>query len=286
MRYAVYAPNFNDYGAPSRLVELACAAEEAGWDGFFVWDHLAFEPDGRLPVADATVVLAAVAQATTRLRFGAMITPVARRRPWKLFKELATLDHLSAGRVTLGVGLGEPPDLEFAAFGEPSAARERAARLDEGLAILDPLMRGEAVSHHGECYEVETRLAPAALQRPRIPVWVAATLPARAGVRRAARWDGIFPLQVPATLESAVDTSIDWRDWWLDADALARLVDEIGALRGDLDGFDVIASGYGQPPATPAAMAAAGATWWLEWMDTTPGSFADALAHVRRGPPR
>ncbi|MEQ8234099.1 MAG: LLM class flavin-dependent oxidoreductase [Gammaproteobacteria bacterium] len=286
MRYAVYAPNFNDYGEPARLVELACAAEAAGWDGFFVWDHLAFEPDGRLPVADATVVLAAIAQATARVRFGAMITPVARRRPWKLFKEIATLDHLSGGRVHLGIGLGEPPELEFAAFGEPAGGRARAARLDEGMAIVDPLMRGEAVMHQGDCYEVETRLAPATLQQPRVPVWVAATLPARAGVRRAARWDGIFPLRVPASAAADVDSSVDWSAWWLAPDELAALVAELRTLRGDLDGFDVIASGRAAAPAAAAAMAAAGATWWLEWMDTAPGSFNTALARVRRGPPR
>ncbi|MEQ8659634.1 MAG: LLM class flavin-dependent oxidoreductase [Gammaproteobacteria bacterium] len=284
MRYAVYAPNFNDYGEPARLVELACAAETAGWDGFFVWDHLAFEPDGRLPVADATVVLAAIAQATARIRFGAMITPVARRRPWKLFKELATLDHLSAGRVNLGIGLGEPPALEFAAFGEPAGARERARRLDEGMSILDTLMRGEPVSHHGACYDVETRLAPATQQRPRVPVWVAATLPARAGVRRAARWDGIFPLCVPATTDAPVDSAVDWRAWWPTPAVLTAVVDDVLALRGDVAGFDVVASGSAAPPALQAAMAAAGATWWFEWMDTSPGSFVAALARVRRGP--
>ncbi len=290
MKHAVYAPNFNDYGDPARLVELAVASEAAGFDGFFIWDHLVFEAAGRLEVVDATVVLGAVAQATSRIRFGAMITPLARRRPWKLAREMVTLDHLSHGRVTLGVGLGEPAALEFEAFGEDPAAAVRAARLDEGLAIATTLMRGDSLDHQGRYYRVTgARFAPPALQRPRIPVWVAASLPARAGLRRAARWDGVFPVRVPTDFEPGSSLAIDWSQWWPDSAEFGAMVAYVEARRTSRAPFDYVASGRlgeagcGAEPA--AAFAATGATWWCHWVEEARGTFAATLAAVRRGPP-
>ena len=73
-------------------------------------------------------MLGAFAQATERVRLGALVTPLARRRPWKVAKEVVTLDHLSGGRAVVGVGLGEPPDDDFATFGDPSDAARSAPR--------------------------------------------------------------------------------------------------------------------------------------------------------------
>ncbi len=294
MQYAVYAPTFNDYGEPARLIELAQCAERAGYDGFFIWDHLVLEGNGRLEVVDATVMLGALAQATQRLRLGAMITPLARRRPWKLAKELATLDRLSGGRIVLGVGLGESAALEFEAFGEDGSARGRAARLDEGLAIFDALVRGERLTHHGRHYQLQAaQLAPSATQRPRMPVWVAASLPAQAGVRRAARWDGVFPVRVPQSiLDGAPVTALDWSQWWLQPKDFVSLLAELASYRTVSTSFDVLASGrVGHWPAAQArahvaAYAAAGASWWCEWVDESPGTFAQTLAAIERGPPR
>ncbi len=294
MQYAIYAPTFNDYGEPARLVELAQAAERAGYDGFFIWDHLALEPDGRIDIVDATVMLGALAQATSRLRLGAMITPLARRRPWKVAKEMATLDRLSGGRMIFGAGLGEPAGVEFEAFGEDGSARTRAARLDEGLTLFDALVRGERVTHDGRHYRLrDAQLAPRATQQPRMPVWVAASLPARAGVRRAARWDGIFPVRVPrSVLDGAPVTALDWREWWLRPDELGELKAEVLALRDANTPLEVVASGrvtdlgHAEACAAVAAYAAAGASWWCEWVDEAPGSFAATLAAIERGPPR
>lgn len=292
MKYGVYAPTFNDYGEPERLVELAIAAETAGYDGFFIWDHLAIDADGGLELVDATVMLGAIAQATRRIRIGALVTPLARRRPWKFAKEMVTLDRLSDGRVTLGVGLGEPAEVEFVAFGEDGAARTRAARLDEGLAILDPLLRGEYVDHAGSHYTIRhARLAPLPVQLPRMPIWVAATLPARAGVRRALRWDGIVPVRLPRTAAAHVAGATDWSQWWLSADELAVLVGEIEHGHPAGAAFDIVASGriaFERPAtalSTIADYADAGANWWLEWVDETPGSAARTLAAIHRGPP-
>jgi alkanesulfonate monooxygenase SsuD/methylene tetrahydromethanopterin reductase-like flavin-dependent oxidoreductase (luciferase family) len=213
MRHAVGLPNVGDYGDPSLLVDLAGQAEAAGWDGVFVWDHVAYRERG-WPVADPYLTVTAIAAATARVRLGVLASALPRRRPWKLARETATLDLLSGGRLVVGVGLGSQAEEEFAAFGEDGDPRVRADKLDEGLAILDGLWRGEPFSHSGRHYRVaETVFLPRPLQRPRIPVWVAGRWPNRRPFRRAARWDGVFPTHAevghadtmtPAQLEEIV----------------------------------------------------------------------------------
>ncbi len=115
MRFAVSIPPFTD---PNVMVELAVDAEAAGWDGVFVWDHLQWDTHRRLDVHDPWALLAAMAVRTERVVLGTAVTPLARRRPWVLAKQVVTLDHLSGGRAVLGIGLGEPADADFAAFGD------------------------------------------------------------------------------------------------------------------------------------------------------------------------
>lgn len=292
MRTALYAPTCNDYGDPRCLIALAQAAEAAGFDGFFIWDHLVMVPGGRTPLVDATVMLGALAQATRHIRLGAMMTPLSRRRPWKFAKELATLDHLSNGRIVCGVGLGEPVAVDFVPFGEDATPLGRARRLDEGLAILDPLLRGEAVTHDGNHYQLrDARLAPSCRQLPRLPIWIAAAQPAEAGFRRAARWDGCFPIKFPATALASA-TPIDWSGWWLTPSEFSAGVDLIKRLRVGLEiPFEYVASGrlidqQDEATAILTRYAAAGATWWFEWVTDEPGTFERTLEAVRRGPPR
>lgn len=153
MKYAVSVPPFGDSSA---LVGLAAETELAGWDGFFVWDHLHWTRQAAVEVLDAWVLLGAVATATRRLRIGVLVTPLARRRPWKLAKEIVTLDHLSGGRVVVGAGLGAPVTDDFAAFGEETDPRIRAQRLDEGLALLDRFLRASR-SHTRDATTGSTR---------------------------------------------------------------------------------------------------------------------------------
>lgn len=195
MKFAINVPNFGDYADPRVTAALAASAEKAGWDGFFVWDHINAASEPASPMADPWVLLTAVAIATRRVRIGTMVTPVARRRPWKLARETVTLDRLCGGRLILGVGLGFPPESEFTAFGEESDARRRAEKLDEGLEVLTGLWSGEMLDFNGEHYSVSgVRFLPTPVQRPRIPVWVATMYPYRRPLRRAARWDGLVPM--------------------------------------------------------------------------------------------
>ena len=178
MRFGISIPNFAE---PDRLVQLAIATDRNGWDGFFLWDHILADRAEAVPVSEPWTVLAAVATATTHVRLGTMVTPVARRRPWVLARQVTTVDHLSGGRAVLGVGLGVPPDAEYGAFGESAAPRDHAALLDEGLAIIDALWTGDRVDHRGSAHHLDgVRFAPVPVQRPRVPVWSACSLPSRA----------------------------------------------------------------------------------------------------------
>lgn len=285
---AIYASILNEYGDPRRLVELAQEAEAAGYDGFFIWDHLALDPLGMVDVADSTVALAAIAQATSKLIIGPMVMPLARRRPWKVAKEIASLDRLSGGRAVYGFGLGFPADVEFAAFGEDASPKGCAERLDEGLEILDRLLTEESVNHTGTHYQVKnTTFAPRGLQSPRPPIWIGASLPATAGLRRGARWDGSFPVKLPVFSEDEPATR---HDWWLSPEEFRGAADSIKELRGSLSDFALVATGSTEhddeekAAAKLADYAAAGATWWLEWIDEAPDSFETTREFVRRGP--
>jgi alkanesulfonate monooxygenase SsuD/methylene tetrahydromethanopterin reductase-like flavin-dependent oxidoreductase (luciferase family) len=219
---------FGELADPRVLAELASAAEESGWDGFFVWDHIVHRSPARA-IADPWVALAAVACATSRLRIGPMVTPLSRRRVQKVARETVTLDLLSSGRLTLGIGLGSARNGEFEHFGEVTDPRERALLLDQGLADLAGYWAGE--------------FEPLPVQRPRIPVWIAAEWPYRRPVRRALRWDGLFPTGLPGP------------------EALAELVSEVREARPADDPFDMvvtIAPGQDLKP-----WAQAGATWTL-----------------------
>jgi alkanesulfonate monooxygenase SsuD/methylene tetrahydromethanopterin reductase-like flavin-dependent oxidoreductase (luciferase family) len=282
MRYAVNVPNFEEYSDVRTVAALAADAEAAGWDGFFVWDHLAFVKAWKLRVADPWILLTAVALATERLRLGPMVTPLARRRPWKVARETVTLDRLSGGRLVLGVGLGEPPTDEFGSFGEPTDAVVRAAMLDEGLEVLTRLWSGETVSFQGRHYRVEeVAFQPTPVQRPRIPIWVAGAWPRRGPLRRAARFDGSCPLKLDADGELVALEAADVRE-------LRAVVDR---HRPDPAApFDVLVGGT--TPEDPGAaramlepLAEAGMTWWQETVDPRQTDLATFRRRVRQGPP-
>ncbi len=288
------APTINEFSDPQNLVDLAVMAEDAGWDGYFICDHLLLDPDGFLPLADPTVVLSAVAAVTKKVMIGAMVTPISRRRPWKVAKEFASLDQLSNGRVVIGVGLGGL-DQEFSNFDEDPDKKVLAKRTDEGLEIIQRLHTGETVDFAGEIYNVTgARLLPRPTQRPRIPVWVGAMLPAKPGQRRAARWDGIMPHVMPAMLEESQDTTgVDMRVLMQPTpDQIREVVEFTSDLRGSDGVFDIVVSGITEGMDSAAASKTlsdyenAGGTWWLEWLDCgRPGALAQIQQLIQAGPP-
>jgi alkanesulfonate monooxygenase SsuD/methylene tetrahydromethanopterin reductase-like flavin-dependent oxidoreductase (luciferase family) len=265
MRSGLFVPIFDELADPTVVARLSAEAEEAGWHGFFVWDHLQFR--GIREVADSWITLAAIATATNRIRLGPMVTPLARRRPAKVARETATLDRLSGGRLTLGVGLGSDRfGSEFSKTGEELDDRRRASMLDESLEILAAAWSGEPVHHRGEHYVVDgIKFLPRPIQRPGVPVWVAGYVGRAKPLRRAARYDGFFPVNLDHP------------------DQLAEIVAELSALRKGNDGpFDVaVELVHGVDPAPYAAV---GATWWLVGFSWDALSVDQVRSVIRDGP--
>lgn len=282
MKYGIFLPTFTPFGSAQIIASLASEAEQAGWDGVFVWDDVAgVESD----LADPWIALAAAAVATRRVRLGALITPLARRRPWKVARETVSLDHLSAGRLVFGVGTGAG-SAQFGNLGEQPDGRVRAEMLDEGLDVLTGLWRGETFQYEGQHYQLQpTRFCPTPLQQPRIPIWVGGRWPNKRPLARMARWDGMFPLfPVEDTLAEQ-------------GAHLRQMLAEVQALRGpNPAAFEVVVTGVtpaeNEPQAAEicAGFAAAGATWWLEELEPHRGgsallSFEQLRARVLAGPP-
>ncbi|MGH3488080.1 MAG: LLM class flavin-dependent oxidoreductase [Actinopolymorphaceae bacterium] len=259
---------------PRALADLAAAAEDAGWDALFLEDYLVYQGTS-LPTYDPWICLAAVAAKTEHLRMGTTVTPVPRRRPWKLASEAVSLDHLSGGRLILGVGAGDDGDPCMSRVGEPTGARVRAERLDEALSLIARFWTGETVSHHGTHYQMEdVRLSATPVQRPRIPIWVGGDLLVPAVRRRIARWDGSCAYKgTPGTGPHLPITPDD----------VAGLLTLVEGVRGSRTGFDVKVSGSDHPDDI-AALAAAGATWWGRFIP--PMAYAETFAIIRQGPPR
>src|SRR5512133_1899085 len=257
VNFALYVPPFGDYADARTLASLARDAEAAGWDGFFLWDHVAFDWI-TAPIVDPWIACTAIALATSRIRFGPMVTPLARRRPWKVARETVSLDHLSAGRLTLGVGLGGGA-AEFDWLGEPNEMKALGERTDEALDVLNGLWRAEPFHDSGKHYQIkQAHLVPAPCQSPRIPIWVGGFWPNNPPFRRAARWDGVFPL------------ARNQEQLCLSSDEVRAVVGYVRAHRADDTPFDVAHSGF--TPGNDLAKgcdlvgtyAQAGVTWWME----------------------
>lgn len=269
MQHALFLPIFDELADPITVAGLAEEAEEAGWDGVFVWDHLTF----RAPVvdiADPWITLSAMASATERLRIGPMVTPLPRRRPTVVARQTASLDRLSGGRLTLGVGIAGDDYGELSGTGEELDPRRRAAMLDESLEILQAAWSGDPVTHRGDHYLVDgISFRPRPVQQPGIPVWVAVRYGNPRPLRRAARFQGVFPVGVDAP------------------DALAEIVGAVNDLRvqNQATGPYDVAIG-GTPGTDPAPFAAAGATWWMETFGPDHPSVDAVRGALRDGPRR
>ncbi len=260
-------------GPVDEQIEQARAAEAAGWDGVFTWDGI--HVGDQMEVHDPWVLMSAFAMATERVRIGAMIQPLARRRPWKVAREAVTLDHVSHGRFVLCVGLGAPDDSGFGRVGEPTDRRTRAERLDETLAILEGLWSGEPFGFEGEHYRFRPmRFVPTPVQRPRIPVWAVGAWPAERSMTRVARYDGLLPNVLGGGM--------------YDPALIGQMRDWIVEHRGSADGFDIVLEGPldpGDEDDIMRAFEAAGATWWIhsDWEASDPGALA---RRIEAGPPR
>ena len=266
-RHGLFVPPFDALADPVLLARLGAEAEDAGWDGLFVWDHLLYAEPVQA-VLDPWISMAAIAAATSRITLGAMVTPLSRRRPHVIARQAVTLDLLSSGRLVLGFGLGDDGRVgELSRFGEETDARVRAAMLDEGLDVLGQLLSGATVDHRGEHHTADgVQFLPRPFEGRDIPVWIAGRWPRRAPLRRAARHDGAFVI--------GIDTLDDVR----------ALVDTLHAERGTLDGYDVVLQLPSDDHA-PAWAAAPGVTWLLTGVGPYRMDVSTVRSRIAAGPP-
>ena len=277
MQYGVIVPG----GELAALLQMAEEAEAAGWDGVFYWDGICIEGAG--PMYDPWVVLGAMALRTTRVRLGAVLTPVSRRRPWKLARETVTVDHLSGGRLIVPVGLGALDDGGFGKVGEATDRKTRAALLDEGLAILTGLWSGQPFHFDGQHYKVaEMTFLPPPVQQPRIPIWVAGAWPRARSMERALRYDGLLPNKINPDGSHGAITPAD----------IAAMRDYIAEHRPAPTPFDIVWEGEtpGDAPVQAADLVRpwieAGITWWMETRWSRMLEPDVVLTRIRQGPPR
>ncbi len=239
MKHGLFLPLFDELAEPRLVAAIAADAESAGWDGVFVWDHL----DYRAPVtgiADPWVTLAAMAMTTESVRLGPMVTPLPRRRPLKVAREVVSLDRLSGGRVILGVGIGSDRSGEFSHTGEELDTRVRAAMLDEGLQLLRDAWTGQPLDHQGQHYLAEDLFVRPTPLQERLPIWAAVRYGNANPLKRAARHDGVFPI---------------------DIDHPDKLAETLAGLEIPNRPFDVAVGA--QDETDPRPYEAVGATWWM-----------------------
>ena len=279
MRFAINTPNVGLFSDVRLLAQLAHEAEDAGWDGFFLWDHIGSGSDWPWPmqVADPWIALTAMAMTTKRIKIGPLVTPLPRRRPWQVAREAVSLDHLSNGRLILGVGIGSDFAREFSCFGEDGDDKRHAEMLDEGLEVLTKLWSGEAFSYTGKHYQISNALfLPKPLQQPHIPIWLAGIWPNKKPFQRAARWDGISP---------------NGRDHPLTPQDFREMIAYIHERRGDTTPFDVLMVGRTtgvdkeRDREKVSTFAAAGVTWWQEGLNWN-HSLEQVRRRIQQGPPR
>ncbi|MFQ5818911.1 MAG: LLM class flavin-dependent oxidoreductase [Candidatus Heimdallarchaeota archaeon] len=249
------------------LAELAHLAEDVGWDGFFIEDYITHWMAPDAPTVDPWIGLAAIATRTERIRLGTMVTPLSRRRPWKIARETVTLDHLSNDRLILGVGLGGVSDpMNFDRFREVTNIQQRAEMLDESLDIITGLWSGKPFNYHGKHYHIdEVTFQPTPLQKPRIPIWVGGGYPNKGPTARAARWDG------SCMYKETHGTG--WQD--MTPDDVRALKAFVESRRSATTPYDIMVGGRARADNWEKdrlhirSVAEAGATWWLEFIEPT-----------------
>ena len=259
MKYAISLPNGHACGDPASLAKFAALAEASGWDAIFLEDYIVWQGHADAPAFDPWVALAAMAVKTRTIRLGTLVTPISRRRPWKLARETVSIDQLSAGRLVLGIGLGDnTTDTSFSHFGEETNLKRRAAMTDEALQILTGLWGGAPFHFDGQYYQIqEVTFLPPPVQKPRIPIWIGGAWPLKGPTQRALRWDGACFYKLPPEEEMAPQD-------------VRQLATAARQQRQPGTAFDILVGhaawqvnkDRGAERAHIAALAEAGATWW------------------------
>lgn len=282
MRYGLSLPNGGPWGDARTLADLAQLAEDSGWNGVFLEDYIVWQSDQSVPTYDPWIALAAMAMQTKQIRLGTHVTPIARRRPWKVAREAITIDHLSNGRLILGAGLGDTgesvgSDVSFTHFNEMKNAKERSHMLDEALDVIAGLWSGEPFRYEGQYYQVkEVTFLPRPIQSPRIPIWIGGGLPLKGPMQRAARWDGMCPYK--------------HKSHYLMPDDIRTLRDFVRRERGSLQRYEIAVGGsarrtdWDEERERIWSLSEAGVTWWTEYIAPNSGNLETVRGFIKRGP--
>lgn len=275
MKFGIYAPNFgNTFGNPKLITKLAIEAEKSGWDGFFLWDHI-INTEGFPQTVDPFIALTSVAENTEKIHIGTTVTPVPRRRPWKLARETVTLDILSEGRLILGIGLGNPS--EFSVMNEETNPRIMAQMANEQLDILNGLWSGEEFSYTGKHYKIDkVKFLPRPVQRPRIKLWGAGTWPNKGPFKRAAKLDGVVPLKAGSMDPLTPEDFRNIIDYML-SKGLHRPYD-VAKISFEITQID--------DKNTILEYQDAGVNWWLELLSDWTGNYEKIRNIIAKGPSR
>jgi alkanesulfonate monooxygenase SsuD/methylene tetrahydromethanopterin reductase-like flavin-dependent oxidoreductase (luciferase family) len=273
MQFSLNLMNFGYLGDVNTLADVAQEAEDGGWDAIFLWDHVNWTDMGFH--VDPWIALGIIADRTERVKIGTAITPIARRRPIKLAREILTLHRMSGGRFVFGAGSGAWPS-EFDDLGEQHDLRVRADMLDEGLELLKKTWSGESFEHQGTHYQARAQtFCPGGAE---IPIWVGGTWPNRKPFRRAARFDGVMAMNQhfnnPLTLEhvSQIKRFITGHRENEKPFSLAVALNASNDYMADVD--------------RALAYEDAGANWWQEGVYPPAENLDELRKTVRRGPPR
>lgn len=275
MKFGIYAPNFGDtFGSPKLITELAVEAEKAGWDGFFLWDHVIYPDEGSPDLVDPIIALTSVAENTKKIKIGTIVTPLPRRRPWKLARETVTLDIISDGRFILGGGLGNRSELGL--MNEETSPRKMAEMAEEQIEILCGLWSGEEFSYEGKYYKLDkAKFLPRPVQKPRIKIWGAGTWPKKGPFRRAVKLDGVVPLSVDYSTPLTPD---DFRNMM-----------EYMKKHGLCEPYDIVEISFDATKSSEKKRSIlefqdAGVNWWLELVSDWNGSFDKIKDIITQGP--
>ncbi len=273
-KFGIYIANYGISNDPQDYIDLAILGENNGWDGFFLWDHVFLSSNKTQPFLDPWIILSAVAVKTKRIKLGTTVTPLARRRPWIIAKQVSTLDHLSKGRMILGVGLGI--DLDFSNFGENTDLLIRSEKLDESLHILKGLWANKPFTFKGKHFNIkEVEFFPKPFQ-DKIPIWVGGHWPNfKKPFQRAAQYDGVFPLKMGG------DENLSPNDY-------KEIIQYLKQYRSSFDSYDIIkpivTTGIKEEDEWINDYLNIGITWFVESMWPERDSLDNFKKIIARGP--
>lgn len=273
MKYGIALP----YSNAHTVARLSQLAEEAGWDGCFLGDAIWCE--------DPMIGLAAAAMTTRRIRLGTMITPAPLRIPWKLASESLALDHLSEGRLTLGLGAGAVWMGWHAFPDEVTDTKARAEMLDETIDILTLLYQRKQFDYDGRHYHLKLtqmdlmHYPPKPVQQPRVPLWCVGIWPREKSMQRTLKCDGVI----------AEERNPDNKQVNITPQDICEIKTYVDANRTLSTPFDIVLNGkvadlgHSELQEKLLPLIEAGATWWIEglWEENE----TTAVERIRRGPP-